>query len=184
MRAFVPPAALAALLSSASAGPLAARAPAPVPRPEFAVALDAADSAEVYVLRQDLQFVIAPSPLTVRTLGCRYVVHRNSTDWRDLQGALGDIVIRPASRPLHGEIRVGLVLSDRRGVLFEAYSSIVEAGAAPGLSQHREVEISANFARALSHFGFLHPNLASWVVHPMRICPAGSGPDAGGSPGR
>ncbi|HTU12709.1 MAG TPA: hypothetical protein VMG08_17605 [Allosphingosinicella sp.] len=180
MRALATLAALTALLSLAGVEPPVAQAQAQ--RLDLGAALRIADSAEVYVLSGDLAFVRSPDPGTVRSLGCRYSVSRTMPAWRDLQAAVGNVALRPAARPRHGELRVGLVLSDRRGILFEAYGS-VPAGAEPmvrGLSQRRDVEIAATFAAAVTGFGARHPELATALVHPARLCPAGSGPRPAG----
>src|SRR5690242_14184454 len=121
MRAFIRTTAFAFLILPAGAGPLVAQAPGTAARPDFSAALDAADAAEIFVIPQDMAFVRTPDLLTVRALGCRYIVRRDSAAWRDLQAALRTVVIRPAPRRLSGEMRLGLVLMDRSGVRFEAY---------------------------------------------------------------
>src|SRR6218665_508307 len=145
MRAVFP---LIALLLTCGSGSLAARTQGA--GSDIGAALDGAESAEIYVVRQDLAFVTSPDPLTVRRLGCRYVVRRNSAAWHDLRASLGSVAIRPAPRQLFGELRLGLVLSERRGTTFEAYGSwpAPEAARGRGLSPRRGGGGCAKLARA------------------------------------
>lgn len=150
-----------------------ARVPEVIAESDLMSALRAADVAEVYILRRDIEFVISPSPDTVRVLGCRYMIHReDSTAWRELEAALADAAIRIEPAEASGEVRVGLVLSDRRGILFEAYSRWPSGSEASvnGLSQRRQVQVSASFATELERVAERHRDLAIPIVHPMPVC--------------
>jgi hypothetical protein len=164
---------LTALLVLALAAPSPDQGPSPavteVSEPtDLMSALRASDVAEIYVLPRELDFVTA-----VRTLGCRYVVRRVSTAWTELESALNDAGIRIIPGRRSSDVRVGLVLGDRRGIIFEAYSPWPSAGAAdvPGLSQRLTVDISPRFATVLESFALGHRGHAIPVVHPMVTCP-------------
>lgn len=131
------------------------------------------DVAEIYILRRDLEFVVAPRPDTVRALGCGYRVRRNSRAWDELQQVLEQaaIEIRPATYV--GEVRLGLVLGDERGTIFEIYANHLQSTPVGmnGFSQRQVVEISASFDSTLRDFGERHPELALPDLGPMRRCP-------------
>jgi hypothetical protein len=176
MRDFTLLALLAVFLASSNAGPLRAQAADETGRPDLAVALRAADVAEVYLIRRDLSFVTAPDPGTVRTLGCRYVVRRNSAAWRELEAAIRDVDIWSvvAGEAQRGEMRVGLMLGDGRGLLFEGYARWPAPGETrvPGLARRRSVTFPAGFAAALDAFAVRHRDLAIPVASPIPVCPA------------
>jgi len=131
----------------------------------------AADFAEIYLISPGISFVAAPHPDTVRRIGCKYEVGRRAhvgetLQWRDLERSLSSTDLRfvPISR--QGELRVGIVFSDRFGTLRETYSGDLPDGdgKVEGVDQRQRVRMSADFAAALRQFAARHPDLL--VVDP------------------
>jgi hypothetical protein len=167
-----------ALLLMALVAALADHEPAPaVPRVSEPVdlmsVLRASDFAEIYIVSPELRTVTQIRPIGVRTLGCIYVVRRESPDWDELQRVLEQaaIEIRPAT--YIGEVRLGLILGDERGTILEIYANSLQSTALGmnGFTQRRIVEISASFVSTLRGFAERHPELALPDPGPMRRCP-------------
>src|ERR1044072_4859545 len=111
---------------------LVAFSPAPTPdgtnrhavaRSDFSRAMQAAEAAEIYLVRPGIEFPMRLTPEAVRTEGCGYIVYRYSPQWADLERSLGEAEIRIVPVRSGGDIRVGLVLSDARGILRELYAN-------------------------------------------------------------
>jgi len=124
-------------------------------------AVRASDVAEIYIISPGIQFPTAPRPEMVREAGCKYLVSRESPQWRDLEHALGEADVRTLPTTRRAEVRLGLVLSDWRGMVREIYSdNMVQAnGRTNGLDQRRQVEISGSFVTTLESFVARHPDL-------------------------
>ena len=72
-----------------------------------------------------------------------------------------------------GEVRIALILGDRRGTVYEIYARWphgIEARVT-GFSQREQVEISASFVHALERFASRHPELALASPTPVPTCP-------------
>jgi hypothetical protein len=143
------------------------------PEADLTSTLQATDFAEIYIVRRDLHFITGLVPYMVRTVGCRYLVYRNSPDWTEFERAMAAANVRIVPTPMNGEVRVGLVLSDNRGTLREIYSNdlVWPNGRANGFDQRQEVEISPSFATALQGFAMRHPELARPDTSPVPHCP-------------
>lgn len=166
---------IALLLTAAPAGAAphevespAAEASGPA---DLSTALRAADVAEIYDLR-GIQFPTAPRPDMVRDSGCKYGVYRaglkgDSRWWRDLEHSLKqvDTRLRPSSD--QRQVRIGLVLSDARGTLWEIYLDDLPGsdGRVSGFEQRRSVRASASLAEALKGYVARHPEL---ILTPSR----------------
>jgi len=140
-------------------------------------AFRAANIAEVYIIRRDIEFAVTPTAGTVRTLGCRYVFNRRSRAWDELEAALQDVEFQADEerRWLPG-VRLGLLLGDDRGSLFEVYARWPQESEAfvPGFVERRSARISARFAAALEGVTLSHPENLVRTESPMRLCPSGA----------
>jgi hypothetical protein len=141
--------------------------------PDLMTALGASDVAEIYIVSPSIQFPTAPRPETVREVGCKYLVYRESPQWGDLVRSLGLARIRMVPTSARGEVRVGLVLGDWRGTIREVYSGdlVWPDGRVRGFDQRRQVEISASFVAALQGFVARHRDLARADLGPSSNCP-------------
>lgn len=164
--------ALGLLLIGVSGGgmsqPVARPAAVSVAKPPSSLisALRVADFAEIYVISPSISFPVAPRPETVRMVGCKYGVGRRAVAgdtewWRDLEQSLrkSDLRFLPARQ--QPELRIGLVLSDRLGTLWEIYSEDLPDvdGKIGGIDQRRQVKMSGSFATVLKNFAARHPEL-------------------------
>lgn len=124
-------------------------------------ALRSSDVAEIYLIRRTIVFPAAPRPEMLRSLGCKYLLFRRSAQWSELERALADADVRFSPAAAAAEVRVGLVLTDRLGTLWEAYADYPYADetVVPGLSQRHHVTVSASFVTALEGFARRHPDL-------------------------
>jgi hypothetical protein len=139
-------------------------------------ALRAANIAEVYIISRNIEFVVTPTAGTVKTLGCRYVFNRSSRAWRELEAALQDVEFHAdEERRWPPGVRLGLLLGDDRGSLFEVYARWPEESEAfvPGFVQRRSARISARFAAALESVTLSHSENMVRIESPMPLCPAG-----------
>lgn len=144
-------------------------------------ALRAANIAEVYILRRDIEFAVSPTPGTVRTLGCRYVFRRSSRAWDALEAALQGVEIRTEEVAHAGSgVRLGLLLGDDRGLLFEVYARWPSQSDSfdAGLVQRRSARISARFAAGLESVALTYPHTMVRIEHPVPLCPAAAGTEA------
>lgn len=130
-------------------------------------ALQAAQIAEIYVINPSISYTAAPTPDVVRRDGCKYFVRRahylgDSPQWRDLEQTLAKADLRFISATTRAELRLGLLLSDWQGALWETYAETLVRpnGRMRGLDRRRSVEISASFVSALRDFVARHPELA------------------------
>jgi hypothetical protein len=110
-------------------------------------------------------------PFDVRTEGCAYQVYRFSPQWDDFERtlAVADLGFVPST--IRQDLRFGLVLSDRLGIVREIHTNDLDwpNGRMPGISQRQRVEISASFVAAPRAFVGRHPDL----MIPSRHCPGG-----------
>lgn len=136
-------------------------------------AMRASDFAEIYVIDRSIRFPIAPGPDAVRGLGCRYRVWRESPHWRDLERALEAADVRMEPTAETGEVRIALVLGDRRGTVHETYARLPYGtqSRVTGFSQREQVVISASFVHALEGFASRYPELALASPTPIPTCP-------------
>lgn len=144
------------------------QATAPAARPEAAetfdlmAALRAADVAEIYIISRGILFPVRPRPDVVRALGCKFRLHRESPEWRELEHALADADVRIAPTTAIGEVRVALILGDQTGILWEIYARMPydSETTVTGFSQRARVEVSASLVTALRTFAARHRDLA------------------------
>jgi hypothetical protein len=136
-------------------------------------ALRTSDVAEIYIVSRSLEFPMRLGPESVRSSGCKYSAHRGSPEWPDLEHRLAVANIRFAPTSVEGEVRVGLVLGDRRGTIREIYANDLPLpnGRVAGFTQRQSVEISARFVTALRDFVERHPELALPAEGPTSRCP-------------
>ena len=141
--------------------------------PDLVQALRTADFAEIYVIGPHIEFPAAPRPEIVRSSGCSYRVRRSSPQWDDLERRLSRAEIRITPSDRRSAVRVGLVLSDRFGTIYEIYADdqVWPGGVVPGLAQRRQADISRSFVVALLDFVAQHPDLTSGELRPGS-CPA------------
>jgi hypothetical protein len=167
----------AVTLGLGASAPIAAQPGARDERPaELVEALRAANIAEVYIVRRDIEFVVTPNAGTVKTLGCRYVFSRISRAWDALEAALQDVEFQAdEERRWPPGVRLGLLLGDDRGSLFEVYARWPGESEAfvPGIVQRHSARISARFAAALEGVTLSHPENMVRIESPMRLCPPG-----------
>jgi hypothetical protein len=141
---------------------------------ELMQAFRTSDVAEIYIVRRDVSSPLGLHPHNVRQLGCQYFIHRSTPQWAELERTMATASVRFEQAPAHGEMRVGLVFSDRAGTVLEIYSSDLSMpdGRVKGYIQRREMAISASFPQALRSFAEAHRDRV-WV-NPARpeLCAA------------
>jgi hypothetical protein len=173
----------ALLIAEGSAAPPRAGTPLTSVRAEdsrdLMSAFRAAQIAEIYRISPDIQFVAAPTPDVTRSAGCRYLVARPSYDgdtaaWRDLERSLLEARITATASDRRPEARIGIVLSDWQGTLWEVYSDDLSgsSGQVDGLQRGRMVRLPISFAKALEGFIARHPELMDSDLAKTSRCPA------------
>jgi hypothetical protein len=177
MRSFFLGLLAAIALGLGASAPIMAQPAARDGRPtDLVEALRSANIAEVYIVRRDIELVVTPTAGTVKTLGCRYVFRRTSRAWDALEAALQHVEFQAdEERRWPPGVRLGLLLGDDRGSLFEVYARWPEESEAfvPGLVQRRSARISARLAAALEGVTLSHPENMVRTESPMRLCPSG-----------
>jgi hypothetical protein len=131
-----------------------------------------ADVAEIYIIRRSIEFRISPRPNTVRAIGCRYRVYRATPEWEELERELAEGAVQISPAAGDSEVRIALILGDRRGTLREVYSRWPHGSETivNGYSQRRPAAISSNFARAMQAFTANHPELAEAPATAIPVC--------------
>jgi hypothetical protein len=95
----------------------------------------------------------------VRRLG----IAQDSEEWRDLEQSLRKVDLRLVPADRQPELRIGLVLGDRFGTLWETYAEDLPDtdGRIGGIDQRHQVRMSGSFAAAIKNFAARHPELLS-----------------------
>jgi hypothetical protein len=139
-------------------------------------ALRAGDIVELYIISPGISYPAAPTPQTIRSDGCRYIIRRahhrgDSPQWRELAELLAGIEFTAAPSARRRQVRLGLVIGDSRGTIREIYADSLAypPGKVFGFDQRRQVHISARFSAALFEFARAHPELAQG---PPERCPS------------
>jgi hypothetical protein len=143
--------------------------------PDIRRALGDAEVAEIYIVRPGLTARTNLRAYQVRSLGCLYRIEGLRADV-GLRRALAPIAahLAPARRGDEAaNLRVGLVLGDRRGTLLEIYAGdeLGRDGLVPAFIGRRAVRLSAGFATALRQYAEAHSELM--IVNPRapHLCP-------------
>lgn len=135
-------------------------------------ALRSSEFAEIYVIGRGVEFPMTPTPHTVRNAGCRYAFFPNSPAWLDLEQSLRQADVRFTQSETRVVARIGLVLSDEHGTLFEIYSGDEPwpDGRITAIMQRQLTEVTPGFVGVLLGVARRHPEAISNTNRP-ELCP-------------